>query len=82
MKAKRSVLTGILNKKKWYFSIIEVIEILTGSPRSRKYWNAHQHHSPGMDGAYRERSQRAKEPETKKSERSHERSKADIYCTC
>lgn len=25
---------------KWYFSIIDVIEILTGSPRPRKYWNA------------------------------------------
>ena len=27
-------------QEKWYFSIIDVIEILTGSPRSRKYWNA------------------------------------------
>ena len=27
-------------KQKWFFSIIDVIEILTGSPRSRKYWNA------------------------------------------
>jgi hypothetical protein len=27
-------------KQKWYFSIIDVIEILTGSPRPRKYWNA------------------------------------------
>ncbi len=26
--------------EKWYFSIIDVIEILTGSPRPRKYWNA------------------------------------------
>lgn len=25
---------------KWYFSIIDVIEILTDSPRPRKYWNA------------------------------------------
>jgi hypothetical protein len=24
---------------KWYFSIIDVIEILTNSDRSRKYWN-------------------------------------------
>ena len=24
----------------WYFSIIDVVEILTESPRSRKYWNA------------------------------------------
>jgi DNA-damage-inducible protein D len=27
------------NKKKWFFAIIDVIEILTGSERSRKYWN-------------------------------------------
>ena len=27
-------------KEKWYFSIIDVIEILTDSPRARKYWNA------------------------------------------
>ena len=27
-------------QEKWYFSVIDVIEILTGSPRSRKYWNA------------------------------------------
>lgn len=26
-------------KELWYFSIIDVIEILTGSPRPRKYWN-------------------------------------------
>ena len=26
--------------QKWYFSIIDVIEILTDSPRPRKYWNA------------------------------------------
>ena len=26
--------------EKWYFSAIDVIEILTGSPRPRKYWNA------------------------------------------
>jgi len=25
---------------KWYFSVIDVIEILTESPRPRKYWNA------------------------------------------
>ena len=24
---------------KWYFSIIDVIEILTGTDRGRKYWN-------------------------------------------
>ena len=27
-------------KEKWYFSVIDVIEILTDSPRPRKYWNA------------------------------------------
>jgi DNA-damage-inducible protein D len=25
--------------QKWYFSVIDVIEILTGTDRSRKYWN-------------------------------------------
>ncbi|MPL94465.1 hypothetical protein SDC9_40619 [bioreactor metagenome] len=28
------------DQEKWYFSIIDVIGILTGSPRPRKYWNA------------------------------------------
>ncbi len=28
------------DQEKWYISIIDVIEILTGSPRPRKYWNA------------------------------------------
>ena len=28
------------DQEKWYFSIVDVIEVLTGSPRSRKYWNA------------------------------------------
>ncbi|MCF7912476.1 MAG: hypothetical protein K9M99_08115 [Candidatus Cloacimonetes bacterium] len=27
-------------QEKWYFSIIDVVEILTESPRPRKYWNA------------------------------------------
>jgi len=27
-------------EEKWYFSVIDVIEILTDSPRPRKYWNA------------------------------------------
>ncbi len=27
-------------KEKWYFSIVDVIEILVESPRPRKYWNA------------------------------------------
>jgi len=27
-------------EEKWFFSIIDAIEILTDSPRPRKYWNA------------------------------------------
>jgi DNA-damage-inducible protein D len=27
-------------EEKWYFSVIDVVEILTDSPRPRKYWNA------------------------------------------
>jgi DNA-damage-inducible protein D len=27
-------------KEQWFFSVIDVIEILTESPRPRKYWNA------------------------------------------
>ena len=27
-------------QEKWYVSVIDVIEVLTGSPRARKYWNA------------------------------------------
>ena len=27
-------------QEKWYFSVIDVIEVLTESPRSRKYWKA------------------------------------------
>ena len=27
-------------EEKWYFSIIDIIEILTESPRPRKYWSA------------------------------------------
>lgn len=27
-------------EEKWYFSVIDVIEVLTASPRPRKYWNA------------------------------------------
>lgn len=27
-------------EEKWYFSIVDVIGVLTGSPRPRKYWNA------------------------------------------
>ena len=28
------------DKELWYFSIIDVIDILTNTPRPRKYWNA------------------------------------------
>lgn len=28
------------DQEKWYFSIVDVIEVLTDSPRARKYWNA------------------------------------------
>ena len=27
-------------QEKWYFSIVDIIEVLTDSPRPRKYWNA------------------------------------------
>ncbi len=27
-------------QEKWFFSIVDVIEVLTDSPRPRKYWNA------------------------------------------
>ena len=27
-------------REKWYFFVIDVIEVLTDSPRPRKYWNA------------------------------------------
>jgi DNA-damage-inducible protein D len=26
--------------EKWYFSIVDIIEVLTDSPRPRKYWSA------------------------------------------
>lgn len=29
-----------VKQEKWFLSIIDVIEVLTGSPRPRKYWNA------------------------------------------
>lgn len=28
------------DEEKWYFSIVDVIEVLTDGPRPRKYWNA------------------------------------------
>ncbi len=27
-------------KELWFFSVVDIIEILTESPRPRKYWNA------------------------------------------
>ena len=49
--AKNNNSIAFFNKKKirrhwdkkqelWYFSVVDVIEILTESPRPRKYWNA------------------------------------------
>lgn len=37
-KAVRSVWNE--QEDKWYFSIVDVVEVLTNSPRPRKYWNA------------------------------------------
>ena len=39
---KQKQVRRVWNEKKelWYFSIIDVVEILTDSPRPRKYWNA------------------------------------------
>jgi DNA-damage-inducible protein D len=28
------------SEEKWYFSVVDVVEVLTESPRPRKYWNA------------------------------------------
>ena len=28
------------NEEEWYFSVVDVVEVLTDSPRPRKYWNA------------------------------------------
>ena len=30
-------------KEKWYFSIVDVIEILTDSPNPRTYWSVLKH---------------------------------------
>lgn len=27
------------DEEEWYFSVVDVIEVLTGSDRPRKYWN-------------------------------------------
>jgi len=29
-----------VDEEEWYFSVIDVVEVLTDSPRPRKYWNA------------------------------------------
>lgn len=29
----------ILHEGEWWFSVIDIIEVLTGSDRSRNYWN-------------------------------------------
>jgi len=40
----RQLCCGVIHwdedKERWYFSIVDIIEILTESPRPRKYWNA------------------------------------------
>jgi len=28
------------DEEEWYFSVVDVVEVLTESPRPRKYWNA------------------------------------------
>jgi prophage antirepressor-like protein len=30
----------VWHNEEWWFSVIDVVEVLTGSPRPRKYWNA------------------------------------------
>ncbi len=30
----------VWHEEEWWFSITDIIEVLTGSPRPRKYWNA------------------------------------------
>lgn len=30
---------GMTKKKKWYFSIVDVVAVLTDSPNPRKYWS-------------------------------------------
>lgn len=36
---KGKTIRKIIYKKEWWFSIIDIIEALTGTERSRKYWN-------------------------------------------
>ena len=31
--------TWLDDEEEWYFSIIDVVEVLTGTDRPRKYWN-------------------------------------------
>ncbi len=28
----------ILHEGEWYFSIVDIVEVLTGSPNPRRYW--------------------------------------------
>ena len=42
-------------EQQWFFSIIDVVEVLTGSPRPRKYWNALK--TKLLDEGYEELSQ-------------------------
>jgi hypothetical protein len=44
METKLTVFNGkktrkMIHKNEWWFSIIDVIEVLTGSDRPRKYWS-------------------------------------------
>jgi len=38
--SKRIRSVWVEKEEKWYFSVVDVIEVLTDSPRPRKYWNA------------------------------------------
>jgi len=37
LRAKKSEKSSIINE--WWFSVIDIIEVLTGTARPRKYWN-------------------------------------------
>ena len=42
-------------EQQWYFSVVDIVEALSGSPRPRKYWNALK--SKMLKGGYNELSQ-------------------------
>ena len=35
----RQIILKMIHKNEWWFSIIDVIKVLTGSDRPRKYWS-------------------------------------------